>query len=203
MSRETLEILRMIEEGAISVEEGQRLLAAVSGSAEVDGTPRENTPAPSEGGPAPAEAEPPPVGPPPGWQKIWIYPLVGGIALLAVAGYFTDQLVDSGEKLGWLVCTVPLMILGSLVILLAWWSRGARWLHLRLRDEGKQIKISLPLPLRLAAWLVRLSRPWVPQFRDTAVDELILSLEEMEGDKGVLVVQVDEGEGEEIQVFIG
>jgi len=203
MSKETLEVLRMIEEGKISVEEGQQLLAAMGGGAEADDLPQEDAVSPPESGPAPPEAEPPPVGPPAGWQQIGIYPLVGGIALLAVMGYFTDQVVDSGEKLGWLACTVPLMILGGLAVLLAWWSRGARWLHLRVRDEGKQIKISLPLPLRLAAWLVRLSRPWVPQFRDTAVDELILSLEEMDGEEGILVVQVDEGEEEQVQVFIG
>lgn len=203
MSKERLEVLRMIEEGKISVEEGQQLLAAMGGGTEPDDLSQEDAVSPPESGPAPPEAEPPPAGPPAGWQQIWIYPLVGGIALLAVMGYFTDQVVDSGEKLGWLACTVPLMILGGLVVLLAWWSRGARWLHLRVRDEGKQIKISLPLPLRLAAWLVRLSRPWVPQFRDTAVDELILSLEEMDSEEGILVVQVDEGEEEQVQVFIG
>ena len=132
-----------------------------------------------------------------------IYPLVGGVALLALMGYFTDQLVDSGEKLGWLACTIPLMVFGGLLAALAWWSSQARWLHLRVRDEGKQIKISLPLPLRPAAWLVRLARPWVPQFQETAVDELILSLDELDNDEGILVVQVDEGEGEQVQVYFG
>ena len=61
----------------------------------------------------------------------------------------------------------------------------------------------MPLPLRPAAWLVRLARPFVPQFRETAVDELILSLAEMDNEEGLLVVDVDEGEGERVQIYFG
>jgi hypothetical protein len=88
------------------------------------------------------------------------------------------------------------------VVALAWWSRTARWLHVRIRDEGTRINFSLPLPLSPAAWLVRLARPWVPQLRDTPVDELILSMAEME-DEGILALEVNEGEGEEVQVYFG
>ena len=203
MGQAALEILRMIEEGIISVEEGEKLLAAIGGEAE-PGEQEELVPPPAiEQAPADTGSEPAPAGPPTGWQQVWIYPLVGGVVLLALMGYFTDQLVDSGEKLGWLACTIPLMVFGGLVAALAWWSSSARWLHLRIRDEGKQIKISLPLPLRPAAGLVRLARPWVPQFQGTAVDELILSLNELDNEEGILVVQVDEGEGEKVEVYFG
>ena len=82
------------------------------------------------------------------------------------------------------------------------WSRTARWLHVRIRDEGTRVNFSLPLPLRPAAWLVRLARPWVPQLRDTPVDELILSMAEME-EEGILALEVSEGDGEEVQVYFG
>ncbi len=45
---------------------------------------------------------------------------------------------------------------------------------------------SLPLPLRPAAWALRLARPWVPQLKDTAVDELILSLAEADVEEETL-----------------
>jgi hypothetical protein len=190
MSNATLEVLRMIEQGTITAEEGERLLAAMDRGAEAEDQPEEVEALSPPASPSPAaeESEPVPAGPPAGWQQLWIYPLVGGIALLAVMGYLTDLLIDGGTKLGWLACTIPLMILGGLVAVLAWWSSTARWLHLRILEEGKQIKISLPLPLRLAAWLIRLARPWVPQLRDTAVDELILSLAEVETQEGILMV---------------
>lgn len=204
MSEATLKVLRMIEEGTISAEEGGRLLAALKESEEGDEAGIEAGPPPAPEAPPPdPEIASVPVGPPAAWTRIWIYPLVAGIALLAGMGYLSNLLMDSGEKLGWLVCTIPLMLFGGLVALLAWWSNSSRWLHLRIRDEGKQIKLSMPLPLRPAAWLVRLARPFVPQFRETAVDELILSLAEMDNEEGLLVVDVDEGEGERVQIYFG
>jgi hypothetical protein len=76
-------------------------------------------------------------------------------------------------------------------------------LHVRVRDGEKRINISLPLPLRLAAWGVRLARPWVPQLRDTAVDELILSLAEADSQEGILAVEVNEGADEQVRVYLG
>jgi CHASE2 domain-containing sensor protein len=98
---------------------------------------------------------------------------------------------------------VPLLIFGALVAGLTWWSRTARWLHVRVREEEQRINISLPLPLRPAAWALRLARPWVPQLKDTAVDELILSLAEADVEEEILIVEVDEGEGEQVEVRIG
>jgi hypothetical protein len=209
MGEAVLEVLRMIEEGTISAEEGERLLAAMKGGEPDDQTeddqPEEETSSPPPTGePSPdQESEPVPAGGPAGWQHIWIYPLIGGIVVLALAGFWTDRLVDGGVKQGWLACSIPLMVFGGLLALLAWWSSQARWLHVRVRDEEKHIKISMPLPLRPAAWLVRLARPWVPQFQDTAIDELILSLDEIDNEEGLLVVQVDEGDGEQVQVYFG
>ncbi len=205
MSEATLEVLRMIEEGTITAEEGERLLAALSRGTRAGEQLEEGTSSPPTSGSTPIEEENGrmPGGPPAGWQRFWIYPMMGGIALLALMGSLTDRLIGGGSRLGWLACTIPLMIFGGLVAGVAWWSTGARWLHLRIRDEGKHIKISLPLPLRLAAWLVRLVRPWVPQLQETAVDELILSLAEVDTEEGILMVEVAEGEGERVQVYFG
>jgi hypothetical protein len=129
--------------------------------------------------------------------------LAGGLGLLAIAGIFTGLVMRDGRQLGWLVCTLPPMVLGALVMALAWWSRSARWLHVRVRDGEKRINVSLPLPLRLAAWGVRVARPWVPQLQATAVDELILSLAETDSREGILAVEVNEGTDEQVRVYLG
>jgi hypothetical protein len=205
MSEPTLKVLKMIEEGTITAEEGERLLAALkTGSQEVDEGGMEVGPPPPPPSPPPdPEIEPVPVGPPPFWTHVWIYPLVTGIALLAGMGYLTNLLITGGEKLGWLICTIPLALFGGLVALLAWWSTYSRWLHVRIQDDGKKINISLPLPLRPAAWLVRLVRPFVPQLQEVPVDEFILSLANLDNEEGLLVVDVDEGKGEKVQVYFG
>jgi hypothetical protein len=204
MSEVHLEILRMIQEGVISAEEGELLLDAVDGATEsADG----------EGGEERAFAQAvAPKEPPeerlsgmPNWaRRTWVYVLAGGFVLLALAGMVTAQLVQGGERLGWLALTTPLMILGALTVALAWWSRTARWLHVRVQDRGTQFTISLPLPLHLVAGLVRLVRPWLPdQWGDTAMDEMILSLAKTNGQDDVLAVEVTESEGEEVLVYIG
>jgi hypothetical protein len=191
-----LKILQMIESGSISADEGERLLDALE--AEPDTT----TIAPAEV--LPAEPPTPPAGPPRSWQFLWVYPTIGGLLLLAGMGILTANLVQGGQALGWLACTIPLMLLGTLVAVLAWWSRTARWLHLSVRGPENNIRISLPLPLRLTAWVLRFLRPWIPPLRDTAVDEVIFALAEVDISEGPLSVEVDdEEEGEEVRVYIG
>ena len=92
-----------------------------------------------------------------------------------------------------------------LVAGLTWWSRTARWLHVRVREEDDRVDISLPLPLQLAAWALRLARPWVPQLKGTAIDEAILALADLDtGGEEMLVVEVDDTEsGEQVEIRIG
>jgi hypothetical protein len=107
----------------------------------------------------------------------------------------------------WFLCTWFPFLLGILVMLLAWTTRTARWLHVRIHQEEdewpRNIAISLPLPIRLTAWIVRLVRPKIHGMEGTNLDEVILALEKT-SPKEPLYVQVDEGEnGEKVEVYIG
>ena len=152
---------------------------------------------------AETDIPPVPVGPPLWWQQTWLIMLMLSISLFVGMAILTDNLLDGGVRLGWLACTVPLCLLGLLLSGLVWWANRSRWLHLRVLDRERQIRISLPLPLRPAAWLLRLARPWVPALKDTSIDELILSLEEVGGSEGPLTVLVDKEDGEHVGISIG
>jgi hypothetical protein len=106
---------------------------------------------------------------------------------------------------GWLVCGWLPMLLGLLVALLAFWSRRATWMHLRISEGGRRkIAFSLPLPLGLAAWVMRIAQPFVPQLRDTGVDDLIIALRESSARGEPFFVQVeDDQDGEKVEVYIG
>ena len=200
MGEEYHKVLQLIQEGVISAEEGAKLLDALDWGSKPDDQPENGTLMEWQSSPKESEAL---QGGPPAWiHWAWVYVLAGGVVILGLAGIATTLLVQGGSRLAWLVCTLPLIACGALVVALAWWSRTARWLHVRIRDEGTRINFSLPLPLRPAAWLVRLARPWVPQLRDTPVDELIVSMAEME-EEGILALEVSEGDGEEVQVYFG
>jgi hypothetical protein len=63
------------------------------------------------------------------------------------------------------------------------------------------VRISMPLPLKLAAWVLGFVRRFVPKLKETAVDEVIMSLSE--SDQPFYVDVTDAEDGEHVQVYIG
>lgn len=221
---ERLQILEMIESGVISASEGVRLLNALQGMLPVSVAPQVGTEVGGETGEAeaiPPEAEPyyeePPLQPEKAaadlgasarkWRRFWWIPLWVGVGITVVSGALMYlAYVKSGFGF-WFACTWFPFLLGVVVMALAWASRSARWLHVRVhqaRDEWpRNIAISLPLPIRLTAWFIRIFSPHIPQMDATSLDELILALEKTSPSQP-LSVHVDEGEhGERVEVYIG
>jgi len=217
MSDERMHILRMIEEKRISPDEGVELLEALSAAEEgvvgpvvlTDEAASEVLP--ESDWPLAVESAPPEEvadvsSPPPDladFRHLWLIPLAAGVALaaLSVGVLVVIQLSSPGSF--FLICGILPLLLGLVTVLLAFWSRTARWLHVRIRGE-QRISLSFPLPLRLTAWVLRLARPFVPQLAETGLDEVILSLDEGLGsDQGFYVDVHDDAEGEHVQVYIG
>jgi hypothetical protein len=188
---ERLQILKMLEAGRISADEAATLLSALEvGNSEAQakaGQPelikrRENP-----------------------WARFWIYPLMAGAAVLFFGVLVLGWVNVTGAARGWLVCGWLPLLVGLVVVLLTWWSRNATWLHVRVSEGGKRkVTLSFPVPLALAAWGIRVAQPFVPQLRDTGVDDLIVALREStsNGEPFYIDVQGDE-EGERVEVYIG
>ena len=209
MSEEKLQILKMVEAGEIDAEEAAMLLAAL------------REPGPEVEEEAPSSELEPDVLPPPAasaseatfaqearesrWARFWIYPMMaGGVAL--ILGLLVIGLVYTSDAArGWLVCGWLPLLLGLTVVLLALWSRQAAWLHLRISEGGKRkMGFSFPLPLRLTAWVVRIAQPFVPQLRDTAMDDVIMALRDSAAHGEPLFIDVeDEEDGERVEIYIG
>lgn len=230
-------ILEMIEKGKITAAEGLRLLkaldvtgdeppalegaagplpeavriedlAALPGQAE----PPETGPASGPGEPA-AQPEDQPTMPdlPPEmkrWNGWWMLPLWVGVAITVLAGLWMYQsLQASGVGFAFICASLPFLI-GLVLIILAWQSRNARWLHLRIwQKKGTQpekITISFPLPLGLANWGLRRFKHRIPGLENTSVDELIQALEQSSTPHAPFYVEVqDDEDGERVQVYIG
>jgi hypothetical protein len=193
MEEERLHILKMVEAGQIGAEEAIRLLAAlevaepeVVEEAEISAQDRD---------PRPEDR----------WARFWIYPLLAGGAVLIVGSLITGLVYAADAARGWLVCGWLPMILGLVVMLLAWWTRRAKWLHLRVSEgSGRKIAFSFPLPLSLAAWGLRIAQPFVPQLKETGVDDLIIALRDNATRDEPLFIDVQDGEdGERVQLYIG
>jgi hypothetical protein len=193
MEEERLKILNMVESGEIDTEQATQLLAALEGA---------HDPQPSFPGTLASDAR---HAPGRKWSDFWIYPLMAGGGMLVFGALAAAWLSSAGLALPSCVCGWFPMLMGFLIMLLAWWSRSARWLHLRISEEGKRrIAFSFPLPLSLAAWVLRLAQPFVPQLAETGVDDLLIALRDAEIDDEALFIDVqDEENGEHVQVYIG
>ena len=217
MSDERMHILRMIEEQQISSDEGIQLLEALFAGEEaavdqIDSRDEgEPGPSPPAVGKLTAEGElseetvAPRTAPPDfsGFHNLWLIPLVAGGFLSAVGLGFIVLIQTASPGSFFLLCGGIPLLLGLMTILLAFWSRTARWLHVRVRGE-QRISLSFPLPLRLAGWVLRLARPYVPQLEETGLDEVILALDEsLVGEEGFYVDVQDGEDGEQEQVYIG
>ncbi|RME08723.1 MAG: hypothetical protein D6803_00490, partial [Anaerolineae bacterium] len=82
------------------------------------------------------------------------------------------------------------------------------WLHLRVQQPPgefpRRIVISLPLPIRPLAWALRRFGRWIPLRDATALDELLLALDQAAREGEALFVEVDEGEdAEKVTVYLG
>ncbi len=196
MEPERREILRLVQEGTITAEQAARLLDAMGpGEGDAEERPVSGDAVAME--PAPQSVERSGKGRSP----YWVFVLLLGLGWTLAGAALTLWTLGTW----WLVLTVPFLLLGLAVLSLGAASRDAAWLSIRITDSQGHRKVALdfPLPLRVLAWGVQVARPFVPQFRDTAVDELILSLEESGAPGELLLVDViDDKSGERVQVRV-
>lgn len=200
MSEDRLQVLKMVETGQISTEEALRLLDALGETDEADAADEMEM---EEG-----SGEPPADFPnPSGW---WIYPTAAGAVVMAIGAPLVALGLSGRAAIFWAIfCGWIPFFIGLFILTLGVWSRNARWLHLRIKNprSGKSsFALSLPLPLTLTAWVVRMVRPYIPQLQNTAVDEAILALRDGVGnaeDQPFYIDVQDDAGGEQVMIYIG
>jgi hypothetical protein len=141
------------------------------------------------------------------WRSFWWIPMLVGVGITLFAALLMFLAWNSGGFGFWFACTWFPFTLGVVVMALAWASRSARWLHVRVHQKPgetpQRIAISLPIPLRLTAWALRTFGKKIPHLGNTGVDELIMALDATSPDTP-FYVEVNEGaNGERVEVYIG
>ena len=182
LQAQPVDVLDQLEKGAIDVEQAiQRL------SGEGERAQRVKSAAPEV---------------PRRWRAWWLIPFSVGIGLtVAGAGVATV----GGW---WWLLAGPLLFLGILFITLAAATSTSPWVHVRV-DTGQEswprrIAISLPIPIRLTAWILRTIGHRINGFEETGIDELLLALDEGLLSDSPIFVEVYEGEGgEKVEVYLG
>ena len=198
MNQDRMQILKRVEAGGISAEEAVRQLNAL-GQAPSDAVePDTFRPEPERA------ASAPPLDVPKDLAEFWRYLLYVGVGQVVLGAILLYVVYGARASGWWAVLGWPLFVFGVLVTAVAWWLRTARWLHVRVTGR-ERVAISFPFPLKLAAWAVKIARPFVPRLQETGVDEIIMGLDDTLKQSGPpLYVDVSDDErGEHVQVYIG
>jgi hypothetical protein len=222
-SEERQRILQMISSGKITAEEGTRLLNALSGSPQPDQpTPpdqpqiaapidriEEEPAAQQEKAPTP-EAEvidpPPPIDAPmPNTQHWWQVPFWIGLAVLIAGAFIVAGAISSGAWCLVMVCGLPLLFLGVIGVIVAWFAHNGPWVHIRVKnDRPGEHNVNISVPLDLGVVAVRVAEPFVPQMRNTGIDDVIVSLKNnVQKDRPIVIDVNDDEDGEHVQVIVG
>ena len=228
-TNERIKVLEMIDSGVITAAEGARLLEALDADDRNDemyvGTdsPESFEFFDSESASGQSESEADQGEPISGevisnvfepeiekWKRWWMIPVWIGVGITIIGGLLMLWAYQSTGFSFWFGCTWLPFLLGVAVIAMAWGSRSATWLHLRVQQEPGEwpqtIAFSFPLPLRFAAWFMRVFGHFIPKVNEIGIDfdQLIQVFENSTTPDTPLYVEVDEGEnGEKVQIYIG
>ncbi len=213
----------MVADGKITPEEGTRLLAALSSNPSVVNTASAAPEPMPEAIQAPQaeqsesqqqtstpeqEVVPPP--PPidthiPDTHHWWQVPFWIGAALLIAGAFTLAGALSSGAICIVLLCGLPLLLIGILAVIVAWFARNGPWVHIRVKHQRSGDRdFNLSVPLDLGVMTVRVAEPFVPQMKHTGVDDVILSMKNnVQKDKPLIIDVNDDENGEHVQVVVG
>jgi hypothetical protein len=222
---ERIQILEMIESGVISAADGARLLQALDADdrLETDFDADAGNEANDAGPGAVPQSDEDGFGSLDGdvienvfqpniekWKRWWVIPLWIGVGVTIIGSLLMLWSYQSTGFSFWFGCTWLPFLLGVALIAMAWGSRSARWLHIRVKQEPGEwpqtIAFSFPLPLHFAAWFMRTFGQFIPKVNEIGLDfdQLIESFENSTTPETPFYIEVDDGDnGEKVQIYIG
>ncbi len=219
--QERNQVLKMIESGKITPEEGLNLIQTLNQNPAEDEAAPEEAEAGSASAPAAQAketgAQVETSAPATDYQdaqaeasvrRMWQIPLWIGIVVtvLSAAGMYAI-LTASGANFWFYFLLLPLF-LGVALTALTVASRNMRWIFVDVRQRygewPERIFLGFPLPLKLISWFLRTFGGEIPQMKKAGVAEIIQAIETGFTSDEPLVVNVDEGHpGERVKVYIG
>lgn len=200
-------VLRMIEDGKISAEEGLRLMQALEAAPlDEDAAPEPivETPMPS---PASADAT----------QRefqahinklrrLWLVPLLLGLVTIILCAWWMFQNVQTGLN-GWFIFPLFCFLAGVGLIALGAGSRTARWLYLDLKEprgaDFRRIHFAFPIPTGLIRWGIQTFGHSMSARQRSMADQVLEAIFESDVPNEPLVLDVKEEDGQHVRLYIG
>lgn len=137
------------------------------------------------------------------WKYAWLVILGVGTLIFVPAAMFMGWAYSS-DRFFWFYCAWLPLLLGLLIFFIGVWSQSARWAHIRIHDsDGTRISISVPLPMRLAGWFMRIFGSKIPGLRDQKIsgEDIAPIFDALENTKDPISVEVDDN-GDHVRVYV-
>jgi hypothetical protein len=198
------QILQMLSDGVINAEEADKLLSALGPEDDVTTVAGDAVLTAGTG----SEPDDPL---PPDFQRMrrrWRVPLLiaGGSLLLSTAGLALMYQASTDVALIGFLCVWSIFILALVATFIVLLARRSTWLYVNIdQKEGRRISFGFPVPVRWAGGVVRVARRFVPgdARRQLENADTLLSTfaENQAGDP--LIIDIDDEDGDRVQVYLG
>ena len=212
---ERQQILKMISDGKISAEEGLTLMRALGEASDDDEIPPA-LPEPEEfptfsgvsvedGPEQPHKTDPEFDRKLNRFRSLWVIPLTLGVAVTVAGAYWMYAALQASSFGFWFYCASVPFLLGVLLTALAFSSRTSRWIYINVRQKPGESpqRIVLAFPLSIVSWGINLAKNNIPLHQRGAVEDVMQAVFNSTGSDEPLMVDVDEKDGEHVQVYIG
>jgi len=203
---ERQQVLKMIEDGKISAEEGLKLMQALGDEPELPAGEELPSFITEAGGEAEGERKPDPEFERKlnRFRNLWTIPLWIGVAITVAGAYWMYASLQSAGFGFWFYFAWLPFLLGVLVVALAFSSRTSRWIYVDVQQRPGETpqRIILAFPLSLVSWLTLFARGRIPEQQRGAADDVMRAVFKSAKSTEPLLVDVDE-DGEHVQVYIG
>jgi len=206
-SEERKKILQMVAEGRISAEEAAKLMRALdddSPEAEIEvierepGSGFERTEAP-EFEEIKSRA-----------RRFALIPLWTGVLVTVLSAWSIYAIQQNAGVNFWFYCMIAPLMLGVLLIALGSGGRSSRWIYVDVDrrnakngDSPRHITLGFPLPLALIGWFFRTFGHHINGMDRKKAEGIFQMLEATRESGEPFMVNVDDDDGDRVQVYIG
>jgi hypothetical protein len=201
---ERKKILKMIEAGKITAEEGLKLMQAIDEVAAGDGNGVVDS---SEDKGSHSEPYPDFVTKVKRFRNMWTVPLWIGVLITIGGAYLMFQVMQTSGIHFWFYCSWIPFLIGVLIVTLAFASRTARWLYVDVRQRPgngpRRVAFGFPLPPGIIRWIVRNFGHHIPDDTRVHTDDIMRAIFQDSALDEPLLVDVREDDGEHVRVYFG
>ncbi len=205
MIENDMQILEKIESGDLSIEDGINKLHEKNGSTKkIEKVIKINDSKPNSSPLSDHEMQK--------WRNWWTIPVFVGFAIVILSGIWMNSAYsNSGVGFWYIFSWIPLLS-GIAIMGFSWPSPNRTWLHVRVKQAKGQkpskIAISIPMPLRLISWGLKIAKRFVSddtldKLDEIAIEDMIMGIGKSAADGTPFYVEVDEGDGDKVEVYFG